>query len=156
MKCLQVAPRQVKNWGAFFHFRHWSDAISLKTDVTWPTSTDGYINCMVLYLKSNYALAFEDCDEVAKNEIAGRVTIGNMIKTKDGKQTVKEVLSRARWELEVGYHVDHKKKSDRIEQLPNDGKKGKPTKKDPTHTKHRQHSKGGKRHNKHSKYNIQG
>jgi hypothetical protein len=65
---------------------------------------------MVLYLKANYALAFEDCDGIEKNEKLGRITLGNVMKTRDGKQPVKEVLSRARWELEVGYHGDRSKK----------------------------------------------
>lgn len=65
---------------------------------------------MVLYLKANHALAFEDCDAVANNEKLGRQTLGYTMKTKEGKQPVKEVLARARWEMEVGYHSDRSSK----------------------------------------------
>lgn len=91
----KLSKRQVSNNAAFFHFRNWDDFVSKSLVTVWLNKANSMLfsssynissniidDCMVLYIRDDNAMVFENCNAIIKkNEFkSAHNKINNRIK----------------------------------------------------------------------------
>jgi hypothetical protein len=104
----KLSKRQVLNNAAFFHFRNWDDFVSKSLITNWldkqnsmlfsssyNVSSTNIDDCMVLYIRDDEVMVFENCNSIIKtNEFKANNEINNRKKISNNEIIGNEINNR--------------------------------------------------------------